>query len=209
MRRLAELRSRVLWPLLGGLAIVSAALAVIIWLPLDAEIEADIRATLVGYETSREVAWPASQPFAPPVSRATETALAAETRREVARYTAGDALATFDSTSEVGLFLKAMGDGDDWIVTKWDAEVVHFDFVRQTLRGEVVVRAGVRRAHQIGRNSPVKDRIVARRWLWEDDVDVYEYTLRDDGERWKVVRVEHWGICGPDGQDVLEGRHST
>ncbi len=208
----AGLVSRLRGPLtvvLVGLAVVAAALAVIVWLPLDAQVEADVKEALVGYETSREVAWPASESYEPPVGDATKAALAADLERAVRRYAAGDALAAVAPARDVALFLKSLDDDDRWVVTGWDAEIVYFDFVRQTLRGDVVVRAGVRRAHQIGRSSPDKDRIVARRWLWEEDVDIYEYTLHDDGEGWKVVRAEHWGTCGPDGKHVIEGGHNA
>jgi hypothetical protein len=91
------------------------------------------------------------------------------------------------------------------VVTNWDGDVVSFDFVRQTLRGEVIVRAGVRRAHQVGRMNEEKQRIVARRWIWDDGADIYEYALRDDGMSWKVVKTSHWGTCGPEGENVVEG----
>ena len=197
---------RLVAPVAAGLAIVAVAVAVIIWLPLDAEVEADVKEALVGYEVSREVAWPATKPFIPPLSGADQAALAAEVERGLSRYAAGDALAGFDASRAVSDFVTASTVNAPWVVTKWDGEIVYFDFVRQTLRGDVLVRAGVRRAHQVGRSSTEKQRVVARRWDWDDGADIFEYTLRDDGDTWRVVAATHWGVCGPDGEDVVEGR---
>jgi hypothetical protein len=150
---------RVAAPIAAGLVTVIVAIAIIIWLPLDAEVEADVKEALVGYEVSREVS-------------------------------------DYVTATTVNM---------PWVVTNWDGEIVHFDFVRQTLRGDVLVRAGVRRAHQVGRSSTEKQRVVARRWDWDDGADIFEYTLRDDGDTWKVVAATHWGVCGPDGEDAVEG----
>jgi hypothetical protein len=192
-------------PVAVGLAVVAAALAVIVWLPLDAEVEADVKEALVGYEVARDVAWPASRPISLPLPSAQRAALVEETGRGLSRYASGDALDDFDASQAVRRFETAAMTDAPWVVTKWAGEVVHFDFVRQSLRGAVIVRAGVHRTHQIGRMSDLKQRIVARRWVWDDGADIYEYTLHDDGESWKVVAAEHWGVCGPDGENVVEG----
>ena len=68
--RPTSLLRRLAAPVAIGLAVVAAAIAIIIWLPLDAEVEADVKEALVGYEVSREVAWPATEPFVPPLSAA-------------------------------------------------------------------------------------------------------------------------------------------
>lgn len=198
-------RSRVLRPVLTGLTLVAAAISVIIWLPLDAELEADVKEALVGYETSREVAWPASEPLALPLGEEDRAALVAKVERSLQRHAADNALGDFDAAGAVKDFEAAATFDRPWVVTKWSGEVVSFDFVRQTLRGEVVVRAGVRRAHQTGRMNDEKGRVVARRWVWADGVVVVTYTLRDDGEHWKVVKAVPWGTCGPEGEDVAEG----
>lgn len=203
--RAGSRRSRVLWPVLAGLAIVAAAIAVIIWLPLDAEVEADVQEALVGYETSREVAWPASEPLVLPLSEAAKATLVARVERDLRRNAAGEALDDFDAAGAVSDFEAAATSARPWVVTKWRGEVVSFDFVRQTLRGEVVVRAGVRRDHQTGRMNDEKGRVVARRWVWADGAVVVTYTLRDDGEHWRVVQAVPWGTCGPEGEDVVEG----
>lgn len=199
---------RVVAPIAAGLVIVIVAIAIIIWLPLDAKVEVDVKEALVGYEVSREVAWPATKPFVPPLSGADQAALAAEAERGLSRYAAGDALAGFDASRAVSDFVTATTVNAPWVVTNWDGEIVHFDFVRQTMRGDVLVRAGVRRAHQVGRSSTEKQRVVARRWDWDDGADIFEYTLRDDGDTWRVVAATHWGVCGPEGDDVVEGGHA-
>jgi hypothetical protein len=199
---------RFLAPVAVGLAVVAAALAVIVWLPLDAEVESDVKEALVGYETAREVAWPASQPIDLPLTVAEQAALADDLRRGLSSYAGGDALAGSDARGAVEAFAFAAMQNDPWVVTRWDGEVVFFDFVRQSLRGDVIVRAGVRRAHQSGRMKEARQRIVALRWVWDDGADINEYTLRDTGDTWKVVAATHWGVCGPDGEDVVEGRQS-
>lgn len=199
---------RVLVPVAIGLAVVAAALAIIVWLPLDAKVEADIKEALVGYETSREVAWPASQPITLPLTVAEQAALADDLRRGLSRVAAGDALAGLDARETVQAFAYSAVQSSPWVITKWDGEVVFFDLVRQTLRGDVIVRAGVRRGRQTGRMKAERQRIVALRWVWDDGADIYEYTLRDTGDTWKVVAATHWGVCGPDGEDVVESRES-
>lgn len=200
-------RYRFVRPVLAGLVVVIVALAVIVWLPLDADVEADIKDALVGYETSRQVAWPASEPLVLPLSAEAEAALAASVERGHARYAAGLALGLLDADRAVARFLRIAASEQPWVVTKWAGEVVYFDFVRQTASGEVIVRAGVRRAHQVGQSRPKKGRVVARRWRWEDAVTIDEYTLRDDGKAWKVVKTSHWGTCGPEGENVVEGAY--
>lgn len=199
---------RVLRPAIAGLVVVAVAVAVIVWLPLDANVEADVKEALVGFETAREVAWPASEPIHLPLSDVRRASLAHDLRSGLARYATGDALAEFDARGAVLAFASSAAENRPWVVTKWAGEVVWFDFVRQTLRGAVIVRAGVRRAHQVGRMDADRQRIVALRWGRDNGADIYEYTLRDTGDAWKVVTVKHWGVCGPNGEDVVEGRES-
>lgn len=200
-----SLLRRVLIPIAVGLGIVAAAAAVIVWLPLDKGVEADVKETLVGYETAREVAWPAASPITVPLPDAQQATLAAQVERDLDRYAAADALARIDTGRVAAAFAKAVRLDRPWVVTRWDAEVVYFDFVRQSLRGDVIVRAGVRRSHQVGRMNEKKQRIVARRWVTEDGVAIDEYRLRNIDGAWKVVDVDHWGRYGPQGTPVQGG----
>jgi len=200
---------RILRPVAVGLAVVAAVAAVIVWLPLDTDVEADVKTALTGYETARQVAWPPSRPIALPLTVAQQAALAAEVQRDLSLYAAGDALAAFDARRAVQAFAEETALKTPWVVTEWGGEVVYFDFVRQTLRGEVIVRAGVRRSHQAGRMDQELQRIVSRRWVKADGADIFEYMLRDVDGAWKVIATEHWGVCGPQGQDVVEGGGSS
>jgi len=130
-RRPAGPVHRILRPVAIGLAVVAAAAAVIIWLPLDAEVAADLKTALVGYETAREVAWPATRPIAVPLKDADQAALAAEVRRSLSAYAAEDALAGFDVERVVRRFAEAAMLDQPWVVTKWEGEVVCFDFTRR------------------------------------------------------------------------------
>ncbi len=186
-------------------AIVAVAVAGILWLPLDSDVEADVREALVGYEVSRQVAWPAAEPLTLPLPGARQAALAGEVERGLSDYATGAALARFDAARAVRSFVAASVLGRPWVVTGWDGELVYFDFVRQTLYRDVIVRAGVRRAHQIGRSNVEKGRVVGRRWRWADGADIYEYTLHDDGEVWKVKAAKPWGVCDARGENVIEG----
>jgi hypothetical protein len=204
-RRGRGLTRRILLPLAVGLAVVAAALAVIVWLPLDEVVEADIRDAIVGYETTAAAAWPADQPIALPLSEEQRAALAAEVGRRRATYATDEALSHYGPELAVRDFVSEARRDWPWIVTGWRARIVYFDFVRQTLRGDVIVRAGVLRARQRRRMSTQQGRLVAPRWLWDGEGVVYEYTLRDTGDAWKVVSSHQWGICGPNGEDPTPG----
>ena len=186
--------------------VVALALAVIIWLPLDAQVEADVRAAIVGYETSAEAAWPADQPITLPLEESDRAALAADVERRRAAFATEEALSHYSPELAVQDFAASARRDWPWIVTGWRARIVYFDFVRQTLRGDVIVRAGVLRARQRRRMSTGQGRLVAPRWLWDGEGVVYEYTLRDTGEAWKVVSSAQWGICGPYGEDPTPGQ---
>jgi len=199
------LARRILWPVAAGCIVVAIALAVIVWLPLDEVVEADIRDAIVGYETSTEAAWPADQPIALPLGPAERAALAAEVERRRAGFATDGALSHDGPELAVDYFASEARSDWPWIVTGWRAKVVYFDFVRQTLRGDVIVRAGVRSARQRRRMSTEAGRLVAPRWIWDREGIVYEYVLRDTGDAWKVVSSHQWGVCGPHGEDPTPG----
>ena len=196
---------RVLPPVAVGILVVAVALAVVIWLPLDAQVEADIRAAIVGYETSTEATWPADQPIALPLSEEQKAALVADVERRRATFATGEALTRYGPELAVQDFATSSRRDWPWIVTGWRARIVYFDYVRQTLRGDVIVRAGVLRARQRRRMSTEQGRLVAPRWLWDREGVVYEYALRDTGETWKVVSSGQWGTCGPHGEEPTPG----
>jgi hypothetical protein len=192
-------------PIAVGLAIVATALAVIVWLPLDAHVESDVREAIVGYETSTEAAWPADQPIALPLGAAQLAALAADVERRRAAFATEEALTHYGPELAVQDFVESSRRDWPWIVTAWRTRIVYFDFVRQTLRGDVIVRAGVRRARQRRRMSTQQDRLVAPRWVRDPQAIVLEYVLRDTGDAWKVVSSHQWGVCGPNGEDPTPG----
>jgi hypothetical protein len=196
---------RVLVPVAAGLVVVAVALAVIVWLPLDAQVEADVREAIVGYETSTEAAWPAEKPIALPLTEEERAALAADVERRRAEFATDEALAHYGPGLAVRDFAASSRRDWPWIVTGWRARIVYFDFVRQTLRGDVIVRAGVLRARQRRRMSAALGRLVAPRWRWDEEGIVIEYTLRDTGDAWKVVSSHQWGICGPNGEAPTPG----
>ncbi len=200
-----SLAARVLRPVFVGLAVVAAAVAVIVWLPLAADVKADIQDAIVGFESAGEATWPASEPITLPLTEAEQAALAADVERGLQPYASDEALAAFDPRLAVQDFTESSSGTWPQVVTGWRARVVSFDFVRQTLRGDVIVRAGVRRARQLGRMSAQKGRIVALRWLWDDVGVVREYTLRDTVDAWKVVEWSYWGVCGPNGEHPTAG----
>jgi hypothetical protein len=188
-------------------AVVVAAAYAILWLPLDERREADIRAALSGYETAGEIAWPAGEPLVLPLTDDQQEALAAHARARLSRFAAGAALAAYDGRAMARVFASVVERDMPWVVTKWRGEVVYYDFMRRTWRGEAIVRGGVLRSHQIGRMNEVWQRIRSRRWIEDGGADIFEYRLRSDEEgRWRVVAAHHWGVCDAEGGTVVEGR---
>lgn len=204
-KRARRLSRRFVAPIAVGMLVVAVALAVIVWLPLDEVVEADIRDAIIGYETSTEAAWPAEQPIALPLSEEQKAALAAAVERRRAEFATDEALARYGPGLAVQDFVSEARRDWPWVVTGWRAKIVYFDFVRQTLRGDVIVRAGVLRARQRRRMNTQQGRLVAPRWVPDPEVHVFEYALRDDGDTWKVVSSAQWGTCGPNGEDPTPG----
>jgi len=196
---------RLLGIVVGVLAIVAAAL-VIVWLPPSASVKAAAETTVLEYELAREAAWPKGATLGLPLSPADEHMLTVTLRTRVARYAAGDALAGYDADRVAAVFAADAAADRVHVVTRWKGEVVYLDFVRQAVPDGVIVRAGVHKARRRGRVDAVHQRVFARRWVWEDIVEVKDYTVREVDGAWKVVDVETWGTCDPDGTNVVEGR---
>jgi hypothetical protein len=164
--------------------------------------------TVLEYELAREATWPKGATFGLRLSPANEHMLAVTLRAHVARHAAGAALDRFDAAGAAAAFADAAAADMVHAVTRWKGEVVYFDFVRHALPDGVIVRAGVAKAQRVGRVDAVHQRVFARRWVWEEDVVIYEYTLRETGGVWKVVEAEPWGSSDIDGTDVVEGEVS-
>ncbi len=193
--------------LLGVLAVAAAAF-LIVWLPPSGDVKTEVKATVLEYELAREVSWPKGATIGLPLTPAQEHALAVTLRTRVARYAAGEALAAFDGE----LAAQAYSDDNEVdptvVLTNWRGEIVYFDFVRHTLPIGLIVRVGVFKAHRVGRVNAVAHRVFASKWVWAEGANIKEYTLRQVDGAWRVVRVKHWGACGPEGEDVVEGRHA-
>jgi hypothetical protein len=190
--------------LLGLLALAGAAV-LILWLPPSQDVKLAAETTVLGYELAREATWPKGATLGLPLSPSDEHMLAVTLRTHVARHAAGDALASFDAAAVAAAFADAAAADPVHAVTRWKGEVVYFDFVRHSLPNGVIVRAGVARAQRVGRVDALHQRVFARRWVWEEDVVIYEYTLRETGGVWRVVEVEPWGSSDVDGTNVVEG----
>jgi hypothetical protein len=191
--------------LLGVLAVAGAAFA-IVWLPPNDDVETAVETTVLEYELAREAAWPKGATLGLPLSPADERALAVTLRASVARHAAGAALESFDADAVAHAFGDAAAIDLVHAVTRWKGEVVYFDFVRHALPNGVIVRAGVHKAHRVGRVNAVDQRVFANRWVGAKSADINEYTLRQVDGAWRVVKVEAWGTCSPDGEGVVEGR---
>lgn len=187
----------------GVLAVVGAAY-VILWLPPSEEVKTDTAATVLEYELAREATWPKSATLGVPLSRADEHMLAVTLRTRVARYAAGDALDSFDAEAVAAAFSDAAAADPVHVIVRWKGEVVYYEFVRHLAPEGVVVRAGVLKAQRVGRVDALHQEVYARRWVWHESAEIDEYTLRRTRGTWKVVAVEPWGTCGPDGEDVVQ-----
>ncbi|MBN2204781.1 MAG: hypothetical protein JW767_07150 [Thermoleophilia bacterium] len=194
--------------LLLGLLALAGAVLLIVWLPPSAEVASAVEATVLEYELAREATWPKGATLGRRLSPADEQMLAVTLRTRVARHAAGEALESFDAAAVAATFADAAAADLVHAVTRWKGEVVYFDFVRHALPNGVIVRAGVAKAQRVGRVDALHQRVFARRWVWENDVVIYEYTLRETEGAWKVVEIEPWGSADIDGTNVVEGERS-
>ena len=188
-----------------GLVALAGAAVLILWLPPSRDVKLAAETTVLAYELAREATWPTGATLGLPLSPSDEHMLAVTLRTHVARHAAGDALASFDAAAVAAAFADAAAADPVHAVTRWKGEVVYFDFVRHSLPNGVIVRAGVARAQRVGRVDALHQRVFARRWVWEEDVVICEYTLRETGGVWRVVEVEPWGSSDVDGTNVVEG----
>lgn len=199
-------RGRAVLRLLVAVLAIAGATFLILWLPPSDEVRTDVTATVLAYELAGEATWPKGAPLGLPLSPSAEHMLAVTLRTRVARVAAGNALESFDAAAVATAFADAAAVDPVHVVTRWKGEIVYFDFVRHALPNGVIVRAGVLKAQRVGRVDALHQRVFARRWVWHEGAEVDEYTLRQTDGAWKVVDVEPWGTCGPDGEDVIEGR---
>lgn len=190
--------------LLVVLAIAAAAF-LIVWLPPSGDVKTEVKATVLEYELAREVAWPKGATIGLPLTPAQEHALAVTLRTRVSHYAAGDALAAYDGELAARSFADDNEVDPTVVLTNWKGEIVYFDFVRHTLPLGLIVRVGVLKAHRVGRVNAVAHRVFAGKWVWAESAEINEYALRQVDGAWRVVRVKHWGACGPEGEDVAEG----
>jgi hypothetical protein len=191
--------------LLAGLLALAAAALVILWLPPSRDVRNAAETTVLEYELAREATWPKGAKFGLPLSPAGEQMLATTLRTHVGRHAGGEALERFDAAAAAAAFADAAAIDMVHAVTRWKGEVVYFEFVRHALPDGVIVRAGVAKARRVGRVDAVHQRVFARRWVWNEEVAIREYTLRQTDGVWKVVAVEPWGTCDADGSNVVEG----
>ena len=191
--------------LLLGLVALAGAVFLIIWLPPSAEVAAAVETAVLEYELAREATWPKGATLGLPLSPADEHMLAVTLRTRVARYAAGEALESFAADDAAAAFADAAAEDLVHAATRWKGEVVYFDFVRHALPNAVIVRAGVAKAQRVGRVDALHQRVFARRWVWEEDVVICEYTLRQTDGVWKVVEVVPWGSSDADGTNVVQG----
>jgi len=194
--------------LLIGLLALAGAVFLIIWLPPSRAVKTAAETTVLEYELAREATWPKGATLGVRLSPADEHMLAVTLRTRVARHAAGEALESFDAAAVAAAFADAAAGDLVHAVTRWKGEVVYFDFVRHALPNGVIVRAGVARAQRVGRVDALHQRVFARRWVWNEDVVIYEYTLRQTDGVWRVVEVEPWGSADIDGTNVVEGERS-
>jgi hypothetical protein len=182
-----------------------AAFAVWTWLPPTDETRDGTKRALVRYEVASQPIWPPEAYSQKKLSEAQRDAVAAALRRALGEVAAGDAVTGFDAEQAADAFVRSEDDVPDVKVVAWRGEVVYFDFLRRTLRGTLLVRAGVRLSHQIGTWDAAAGRLSGVRWVPHDTVEVRDYTLDDYGDVWKVEAVEDYGYCKPEGTDLREG----
>jgi len=194
--------------LLIGLLALAGAVLLIVWLPPSRAVKTAAETTVLEYELAREATWPKVATLGSPLSPTDEHLLAVTLRTRVARYAAGEALESFDAAAVAAAFADAAAADLVHSVTRWKGEIVYFDFVRHALPNGVIVRAGVAKAQRVGRVDALHQRVFARRWVWNEDVVIHEYTLRQTDGVWKVVKVEPWGSADIDGTNVVEGGRS-
>ncbi len=199
-------QGRTVLRLLLGILALAGAVFLILWLPPNDDVATDVQAAVLEYELAREATWPTDARLGLPLSPADERLLAATLRTHLARRAAGEALASFDADGVAQTFSDAAAVDLVHALIAWKGEVVYFDFVRHALPNGVIVRAGVLKAQRRGRVDAVHQRVFARRWIWDEDVVISEYTLRETDGAWKVVEAEPWGVCDVDGSNVVEGR---
>jgi hypothetical protein len=201
-------RRRSLAKLLIGVLAIVAAVLVIVWLPPSGDVETEVRETLVEFEIAGEAAWPKDAAVGLPLTAAQQHTLALTLRTKVGRYAADEALEEYDAEGAARAFAEASEADPKSVVVRWKGEVVYFDFVRHTLPTGLIVRAGVLKAHRLGRVNATVNRVFGSRWVWAGGAAIKEYTLLQVDGRWRVVDAEHWGVCDAEGNDVVEGRQA-
>ncbi len=166
--------------LLVGLLALAAAALLILWLPPSRDVKTVAETAVLEYELAREATWPKGATLGLPLSPADEHMLAVTLRTHVARHAAGTALESFDAAAAAAAFAAAAAGDLVHAVIRWKGEVVYFDFVRHSLPDGVIVRAGVAKAQRVGRVDALHQRVFARRWVWNEDVEIYRVHAAPD-----------------------------
>ncbi len=203
------MRTAALGRLLLVLAVVGAAFAVWTWLPPSDADRQEIRAAILQYELAGQLAWPAGrygQASLPPAAR---EALRVQWRAALDGAAEGDALALALGTDPVAYLVEERARDPRRVVVATGGDVVFFDVRRRTLTGALVARAGVATWSDAGTWDARRREVVDVARHAEDLAPLYDYTLRQRGDTWRVVRRDPPPASEPWYYDTRTGGFAT
>jgi len=169
------------------IVVVLVMAAVWTWLPPTEASQEAMKQSILRYDTASLIAWPDDSQGATTLPRAVRDELRAAWRTTLAAVSEGDALATMRRFDPVGTLLGERRQQPDRVVIACGGEVAYFDVRRRSFNGAVVVRAAVSSWVETGTWDAERGEVVRATRRDQMSVPVFDYTLRQRGDVWKVV----------------------
>jgi len=168
------------------------------WLPPDDATQAAARDAIARFEAAKWLAWPENHYGETTLSATVRDALEQRRHRALLTLAEGPALEDALEIDAVGALLRGPTLGGGRVTVGVRGEVVYFDFRRRTPRGELKARAAYDIITTVGKWDAERGAIVDK---VEDEpsdwCQVYDYTLKQYGDTWRVVAKE--ATSGPNG----------
>jgi hypothetical protein len=151
--------------------------------------QAKLRAAVLRYDAARESAWPEDLIWRPRFTAAERERLQREYMARMRAVAAGDALEECRGVDFAGqLDLQADGGREVWTSVRCRIEV--WEFLRRTLDGGVVVRAGVSVSPTSGQWDAKSGGLRRVHTFTYAVAPVSDYTLKNVDGRWVVTAVD-------------------
>jgi hypothetical protein len=168
------------------------------WLPPDDATQAATTTALARFETAKWLLWPDDHYGATTLPAKVRDDLEERRHRELMTLAEGAALEDALEVDAVAALLRAPHLDGGRVPVARRADIVYYDFRRRTPRGELKVRAAYDVIVTTGTWDPRAGAIVDE---VEDEpsdwCQLYDYTLRQYGDAWRVVAKE--AVSGPNG----------